>query len=330
MLKRLAQVIFTLLFVMPPSHGQTTSIPSKNCTILDTDLALDDYRAIAIVLAWKENVNFVVTEGVTDIHSSKVVLQGFLSRADLGARSNILVGRPLNKTIGTNDSWLAPIRESFKAIAEDDKTYLRTKSFKGRVIEAENDSDKSHFTAEETFVASLSSCDSIEVLMLGPATNFVHYAPLLGSRLSRVVAEMRLIPGKLVGFNCDYDREPCMQLGFFALRTKFEFATIPPGPIIPNCGFIVALSQGPVGEALIRLHQMEPSWSDKSIQLWDDGAALYFVGLVPFTENADGTHVPDLRMQPEWFRRVEEMSISQRLDLQSTPASVPCSLLPSK
>ena len=57
----------------------TTSAGSGSCSIVDTDLGLDDYRAIAALLPSRNVRAFVVTEGIAGVQNGATALSMFLA-----------------------------------------------------------------------------------------------------------------------------------------------------------------------------------------------------------------------------------------------------------
>jgi hypothetical protein len=278
------------------------ALAQKPCTIVDTDLGLDDYRAIAIVLNSIPNVHFVVSEGVEDIPTSRVVLKAFLVKTGFDKNTSILVGKklfgngPIESPLSKNMDWLPEVRGHFKAIAEDNDFTTSASHFQGQEFVAESDDNSAHSRAEAAFADHLKSeCTSFAVLLLGPATNFTRYADLFDGKIWRVVwstSVQQRIP-RDDSFNCVYDWSSCMRLGFMKREPEIEFAYIPyHGPFVVDADLLYGLNHNVIGKALFHLHQLETSWCTTS--LWDDAASLYFLRLVPFVETADGLEIPDV------------------------------------
>jgi len=283
------------------------------CTVIDTDLALDDFRAIAMVLGQRKQVSFVVSEGVADTRTSVQLLESFLTSISADSGTNVFVGRLVHADVDeyyrdhlSDMTWMVPVRNHFAAALKGDWLHVGQRPFKGREFNP---------GSELEFVRTLSDhCSTVEVLMLGPATNFVHYAPLLGMQVSRIVVEMGMWQGlpSERSFNCYYDWPSCMKLGFLKSLPRFEFADSPHDPSFgPSAELILSYRGSRIGDALIRLHQVETSWCDGSTSMWDDSAAAYLLGLVTFVQDANGLRIPSVTAKEFW--RAERLAVAPNL-----------------
>jgi hypothetical protein len=304
----------------------------KACTVIDTDLALDDYRAITLILGWRNKVYFVVSEGVTDIPTSSSVLKAFLVKAGVDKNTGVLIGRPVYP-LGFAENpqlqkqrWITNVRAHFRAIANEDTFKSAAATFQGQEYYANTDDDAGHSGAEAEFAAQLrSACTSIEVLLIGPPTNFVHYRSFLDKNIDRVVIEMSMEAGapRSDSFNCYYDWVSCMRLGFGKIGPKLEFADVPfRSNYAPTHELILGFGHDGIGGALVNLHQVETSWCDGSTLLWDDSTALYQLNLAAFHDDGDGLNVPEV--DAEQFRKSEESAFrSGKYPAFTAPVSAP-------
>lgn len=173
------------------------------CIVVDSDAALDDFRAVAALAPMRRVAAIVVTEGI--VRSS-----GGGRRYTPDAR---LTGWRTNAE-RLNGLLPAPVAASTRA-ADDVVAALRPHT---------------------------AGCSSISLLVIGPWTSFTRYAAEVLERVDRIVAQGRPhrdeAGGQSAGFNCVYDAAACYAA--FALlvgrqqrsdrQLRADWVDIPNGP----------------------------------------------------------------------------------------------------
>ena len=160
-------------------------------------------------------------------------------------------------------------------------------------------------------------CDRIEVLVLGPWSSFVQYAPTLGNRIKRVLASGRpLQENNPDNFNCVYDQAACeaadLLLGGLPVVKWVDLPTdaSPTPSYAPTAEMIERLEQKGMPGVLRAALRLDPAqWL--GTRLWDDTAALYLIAPQGFA--AHGAH-----LEPA----VNEATLRRRLvkAINATPA----------
>jgi len=181
-----------------------------SCLIIDSDAGLDDYRAIAALgrlgprVPAKRIAAIIITEGLAHTAEGAGAMETFLKNVGLemipviqGASPNperrfraeypLPAGLPTwrENTERLNQLLPAPVQPTNPAL-EDVAIGLRRHT-KG--------------------------CTSISLLVIGPWTSFLRYAPDILERVDRIVIQGRPYPDELggepAGFNCVYDLDSC-------------------------------------------------------------------------------------------------------------------------
>lgn len=179
------------------------------CIVIDSDAGLDDFRAVAALAALSPKVPaqrvaaVIITEGLARTPEGAGAMRTFLESIDLGnvpvlrgttpnPKRRFLAGHPLPSglpewrqvTERLNHVLPEPVRLS--DTGEDLPVRLR----------------------QET-----DECRSVSLLVIGPWTSFIRYAPDLLDRVERIVVQGRPYPDELggdpTGFNCVYDIDSC-------------------------------------------------------------------------------------------------------------------------
>lgn len=263
------------------------------CVLIDTDMALDDARAIAAMMPTNKVKAIVTTGGVSrpENGGSAAAVLVSASRKD----TRVLVGNPSPSP--TNPEWLANSRQSAERLGY----YLATTVPLG---------PPETFLAQEVRQA-MRGCQTIDVLMLAPWTSFNVYRPQLGTRLRRVIVQG--VPpsnDSPLGFSCSYDREACATVLEGGVAEQITWVALPanadqsyvPGPDM----FEGLVATGLPGTIKVMM-QINPSAVAEGY-IWDDTAALYW--LYPNLFAARGDHVepkvPVAELKDNWRYAVNE------------------------
>ena len=140
-------------------------------------------------------------------------------------------------------------------------------------------------------VTALKGCHRVDVLVLGPWTSFVQYAPMLRPLIRSVVASGRpVVENNPDNFNCVYDQPACDKAAKL-LRTMrvAVWVDLPSdGTSYPPTQEMVDQLGGAGMPAVLRaaLNADPSQWL--GTRLWDDTAALYV--LAPEHFRANGAH----------------------------------------
>lgn len=145
---------------------------------------------------------------------------------------------------------------------------------------------------KRALAAALRGCRRIEVLVLGPWSSFVQYAPLLRPWIHRVVASGRpLAENNPDNFNCVYDQPACDQADQLlrSIRSAVWVDLPADGSSYPPTQEMVdqLADAGMPGVLRAALNADPSQWL--GTRLWDDSAALYL--LAPEHFRANGAHL---------------------------------------
>lgn len=254
----------------------TTSGGSGSCSIVDTDLGLDDYRAIAALLPSRNVRAFVVTEGIAGVQNGATALSMFL--ASRGQTPPVIPG--LASATPPPYDWLPAAREG----AERLDNYLAATVPFGR------SSDRMVRDLDN----ALYGCSRVDVLALGPWTSFVRYASTLGSNVNVVASGRPFAENNPDNFNCEYDISACRTAaGQLRFARSAVFVDLPPAgadlTYDPTMEMVLRFDGTGMPGLLRTALQVDPSQWEGSTRLWDDAAALYI--LVPSAYARRGGHV---------------------------------------
>lgn len=248
----------------------------ETCLVIDTDVGLDDFRAVAVVLPARALQAAVITEGIAAVPGGSTAMAMFLASAPSAAP--VLPG--LAAADPPDYDWLPDVR----AGAE------RLNGFLAQAVPFASPAQE----MTRALVAATAPCDRIEVLVLGPWSSFVRYAPALGSKVQRVLASGRpLAENNPDNFNCVYDQPACEEadrwlrgvpvVAWVDLPTDADAS-----PYAPSVEMIGRLAQSGMPGVLRAALLLDPSqWL--GTRLWDDTAALYL--LAPRDFAVHGAHL---------------------------------------
>jgi inosine-uridine nucleoside N-ribohydrolase len=248
---------------------------AETCLVIDTDVGLDDFRAVAVVLPARAARAVVITEGIAAVPGGSTAMAMFLASAPSAAP--VIPGRAAADP--PDYDWLPDVR----AGAE------RMNGFLAQAVPFANPAQG----MTRALVEATEHCDRVEVLVLGPWSSFVRYAPALGNKLRRVLASgLPLAENHPDNFNCVYDQPACEEADRLLRGVQVvEWVDLPAEPFssyAPTEEMIGRLAQAGMPGVLRAALQLDPSqWL--GTRLWDDAAALYL--LAPSGFAVHGAHL---------------------------------------
>jgi hypothetical protein len=248
------------VLAVPTFAGDRPAANTSACTVVDTDVGLDDFRALAVLSPARDVRAVVVTEGIAGVQHGATAMSMFL--ASHGATPPVITG--LASPNPPDYDWLPPVR----AGAERLNDYLHDAvPFGG---------DPGRLARDVR--AAVRGCDRVELLVLGPWTSYLRYAPVLGHDVHVVASGRSFAENNPDNFNCEYDLAACrtastrLRHGVFVdLPAPGAEPTYDPTQAMVE-SFETAGMPGLLRAALL----VDPSqWL--GTRLWDDAAALYLV-----------------------------------------------------
>ena len=286
-------------------QGVRTSAPAGGgadaCVLVDTDVALDDFRAIAALIRTVRVVGVVTTEGISTPERGAMAVAHLLAAADTEQPIPILVGAASPEP--SKESWLPEVR----ANAE------RLNGFLAAAIPMPG---RPQVLADEV-ERLVAPCRDVRVLVLGPWTSFIRYQPRLAGKLRQVVTQglpLADVPAdKSPGFNCRYDLAACRQINETLRPTGLAvWVDVPRNvtpPYAPTPEMIEQLVQkGLPGTIRALLLTNRDAWKDA--MMWDDSAALYL--LRPDRFGPQGAHqepvVPPAEIRDLWLNATNRLN----------------------
>lgn len=248
----LAVLALTWTSVAAPG-GDGPVAARKACLVVDTDVGLDDYRALAVVAPARDLRAVVVTEGIAGVSHGATAVSMFL--AGRGPTPPVLPG--LASPNPPAYDWLPPVR----AAAERMNDFLAAPVAFGATADR----------LGEQVRDAVRGCGRVDLLVLGPWTSYRHYASAL--RGAHVVASGRsFAETNPDNFNCEYDVAACR-----AAPRGAVYVDLPASPPYePTADMVARLDQrGLPGLLRAVLLADESQWA--GTRLWDDTAALSLV-----------------------------------------------------
>lgn len=279
----------------PGPAGKSGPAPSTQpCLVIDTDVGLDDFRAVAVLLPQRAPQAVVVTEGIAAVPGGSTAMAMFLASAPSSAP--VIPG--LAAAHPPAYDWLPAVR----AGAE------RLNGFLALAVPFASPAQ----TMTQALTQATQHCDRIEVLVLGPWSSFVQYAPALGNKIERVLASGRpLAENNPDNFNCVYDQPAC-EAADRLLRGRYAAAWVD----LPTAGPDYAPTEEMTGRlnqtgmpGVLRAALLLAPAEWLGTRLWDDTAALYLLEPQGFTVN--GAHL-EPAINEETLRRRLVRAINER------------------
>jgi inosine-uridine nucleoside N-ribohydrolase len=245
----------------------------QSCLLVDTDVATDDFRAFGVLFPNRDLRAVVVTEGISSVPKGSTAIAVFLASGQSSA--SVIPG--LAAAAPPIYDWLPAAREA----AERINNLLRAS-----VPIAANPNK-----LKLSLLKALRNCQRVDVLVLGPWSSFVEYAPMLRPLIHRVVASGRPVSeNNPDNFNCVYDQPACDRAAKL-LRTVHRAVWVD----LPSDGTSYPPTQGMVNELVeaglpgflrAALNADPGQWA--GTRLWDDTAAFYLLAPNQFKRN--GAH----------------------------------------
>lgn len=289
---------FTAWSTAPARADDGPGLRAQPCLVIDTDVGLDDFRAVAVLLPQRAPQAVVITEGIAAVPGGSTAMAMFLASGPSSAP--VIPG--LAAANPPAYDWLPDVR----AGAE------RLNGFLAQAVPfARRSQGMTRALAQAT-----EHCDRIEVLVLGPWSSFVQYAPALGDKIQRVLASgLPLAENNPDNFNCVYDQPACEAAARWLRGRSAAWVDLPadasPSPsYAPTEEMIERLAQAGMPGVLRAALLLDPAqWL--GTRLWDDTAAYYL--LAPQDFAVHGAH-----LQPA----INEETLRQRLvrAINATPA----------
>jgi hypothetical protein len=230
----------------------------RACLIVDTDVGVDDDRAVAVVLPAREVRAVVVTEGIAGVRGGATAMSMFL--AARGATPPVIPGLASENPPAYD--WLPAAR----AGAE------RMNNFLHAAVPFGGDSDR----LVRDVRAATRGCGRVEALVLGPWTSYQRYAPVLGENLRVVASGRSFAENNPDNFNCEYDISAC-RAATAALNRAAVFVDLPPTPAYDPTEAMVARFERAGMPGLLRAALLADPSQWLGTRLWDDAAALYLI-----------------------------------------------------
>jgi inosine-uridine nucleoside N-ribohydrolase len=266
-------------------HGRAS------CLIVDTDVASDDLRAFAVLFPNRSLRAVVVTEGISSVSRGSTAIALFLA----SGQSSAPVIPGLAADAPPAYGWLPAARAGAERI--------------NGLLVASVPSSANPDTLKLSLFAALRGCHRVDVLVLGPWSSFVQYAPMLRPLMRSVVASGRpLTENNPDNFNCVYDQAACGKADEF-LRTIRSAVWVD----LPADGTSYLLTQEMVdrlagadmpGMLRAALNADPSQWL--GTRLWDDTAALYLLNRKLF--KATGAHfepaMDEQTLRGEWVKAI--------------------------
>jgi len=246
----------------------------QTCLIVDTDVATDDYRAFAVVFPNRDLRAVVVTEGISRAPNGSTAIALFLASGQ--SLAPVIPG--LSAATPPVYDWLPGAREAAELM--------------NHLLNASAPFAASSDQLKLSLLAAVRGCQRLDVLVLGPWSSFIEYAPMLRPITHRVVASGRPPnENNAANFNCVYDQTACDKAG--ELLRKFRHVAWVDLPLDqmtypPTEQMVSQFAEAGMPGLLRALLNADKSQWLGSTRLWDDTAALYL--LAPEHFKAVGSH----------------------------------------
>jgi hypothetical protein len=260
---------------VPMLSADRPAADPRGCLIVDTDVGLDDYRALAETIPQRRVSAVVVTEGISSVQAGSTAISMFL--ASRGQPPPVIPG--LASPMPPAYDWLPAVR----AGAERMNNFLHSAvPFGGNPDRLTRD-----------VRAAVHGCARVDVLALGPWTSYPRYASALGPNVHVVASGRSFAENNPDNFNCEYDLAACQNaVAALGHARGVVFVDLPPAatPLTyaPTEAMVAQLDHTGMPGLLRTALQVDPTqWLDT--RLWDDAAALYLRTPKKFT--AHGQHV---------------------------------------
>ncbi len=313
-----------LLVPAVPADATTTSNGVGNCVLIDTDFDIDDMMAIPAVIGNRPVAAIVTSEGYTRPKQGAAALSRLV--AEPGQRNiPIIVGA------GNNRSDASIINEWGDFVLDYRGMMNRLNDFLPVALPPSPSVLPSY---QKQVVAAVAGCQTVDILVIGTFTSFVHYSPLIRSKIGEVVIMGKPLrgdksqhPGNF-SFNCEYDMAACRKASNKQLPgLNYAFVDVPrsdcdktpnTGPCAgtvygPTLGMVQSLTSRGLPNTLKQVLLNHPSswalddWETSGFGgktlLWDQSASLYLLDHSMFKKvGGRGGHY-ETTLMPDPYRK---------------------------
>ena len=301
---------------------ELTVSSGPQCVLIDTDFDIDDMMAIPAMIGNKHVAAIVTSEGYT--------------KADLGAAGlSRLIAEPNQRHIPVIAGVNTHLDEK-KIVTEWGQFVLQYRTLMNRVNNFMGASlppsgEKQDYKKQVS--AAVSECKSVDVLVIGTFSSFVHYSPVISSKINFVVIMGKPLEGDSTqkpgnySFNCEYDMPACKKVFYEQLPNyKHAYVDVPRSSCdtTPNKGACLGKVYGPDAAMVKNLDSQGlpntlkqvllghtqswnlDSWPNKQYGgkslLWDQSAALYMIYPEIFKKVGGPNGHFEADVSPEKFR----------------------------
>jgi len=195
----------------------------NQCVLIDTDFDIDDMMAIPLVIGHKHVAAIVTSEGYT--------------KPELGAAAlSRLIAEPNQRHIPVIIGASTHLDEK-KIVSDWGQFVLQYRELMNRLNNFTDTALPPHSAQTDyknQVVKALSSCKSVEVLIIGTFSSFVNYSPLIESKINHIVIMGKALEGNTTqrpdnfSFNCEYDMTACKKVFYEQLpQYKYTYVDVP-------------------------------------------------------------------------------------------------------
>ena len=217
----LSRFLFTLavatgLAVATPA--QAAYLKSSACTLIDTDFDIDDMMAIPLIIGNRYVAAIITSEGYTLPAEGAGALSRLIAEPEqrsipviIGQTTNLSQSEIVTKWGQFVLDYRAMMNKSFALMSAPLPPSPQTrKNYVRRVVE------------------SVKRCSSVDVLIIGSFSSFIHYSPSIRSKIRNVVIMGKPLRGDTsqepgnYSFNCEYDMAAC-ELAFTKQLPRLKY-----------------------------------------------------------------------------------------------------------
>lgn len=298
------------------AHAAPGPAQQKSCVLIDTDLDFDDLMAIPAIVANKYVAGIITTEGATLAPQAASALKKMMVQPGTARSIPVVIGASYPGTRDlTTMTWVPPIRAALE----------RANDLLSGPLTPSPSTPASHAGLPSVVRSLVSTCASVQVLVIGPYLSFARYSPAIRAKVSRVVSMGKPISKSQVesgdlSFNCEYDLASCAVAYRQMKGLHPVWVDIPrtdPNEYTPSLAMVTALEgsglPGSLKQALLsNLSTWEPTSlppGAKSL-LWDQTAAIYVLNRDLFTTVGDHLEprIPAAQVRELWTQAVNNWS----------------------
>ena len=229
-IKLKAAIIFLLTSLLvigcasSDNNRREQSVVEKNqCVLVDTDFDIDDMMAIPPIIGSKHVAAIVTSEGYTKSELGAAALERLISEPNQ-RQIPVIVGvntdLPEKNIISQWGQFVLQYRELMN----------RLNNFMGAPLPPSTGG----VDYQKKVSNALSTCKSVDVLIIGTFSSFVNYSPLIESKINQVVIMGKPLEGDTTqrpgnfSFNCEYDMPACKKVFYEQLpKLKHVYVDVP-------------------------------------------------------------------------------------------------------